>query len=85
MSKYKVEDVVLVYEQTPTFEHGAVCQVIDKDANAEEYLVADLRDVGKADRDINVILQYYAKWVKPENMRKLSFEREQSFWRRIFG
>lgn len=74
MSKLNPEDVVLVYKGTPTFEDGMVGQIIDKDPNDGSYLVADLRDIGKADRDIGVILERYGKWVKPEHMEKLDFE-----------
>ncbi len=84
MSDYKTQDVVLVYKGTPTFEDGMVGQVIDKDPNDGSYLVADLRDIGKADRDIGIILERYGKWVKPEHMRKLEFEKE-SFWSRLKG
>lgn len=75
MNNFNVEDVVLVYKDTPTFEDGAVCQIIDRDPNDDSYAVADLRDIGKANKDIGVILNRYAKWVKPENMVKLEFEK----------
>lgn len=79
MSNLKPEDVVLVYKDTPTFEDGMIGQIIDKDPNDGSYLVADLRDIGKADRDIGVILERYGKWVKPEHMCKLEFEKQSSF------
>lgn len=75
MNDFNVEDVVLVYKDTPTFEDGAICQVIDRDPNDNSYAIADLRDIGKADRDISVILNRYVKWVSPENMIKLEFDK----------
>ena len=75
MSQFKTEDVVLVYEGTPTFEDGMVGQIIDRDPNDDYYAVADLRDIGKADRDIGVILERHVKWIHPENMVKLEFDR----------
>ena len=75
MSKFNIEDVVLLYKGTPTFEDGAVCQIIDRDPNDESYIVADLRDIGKADRDVNVILRRHTKWVKSEHMQKLEFDK----------
>ncbi len=78
-NKFKTEDVVLVYKNTPTFEEGTVAQIIDKDVNEDEYLVADLRDVGKADRDIGALLQYHAKWVKAENMRVVKFSKPAKY------
>lgn len=77
MNDFNVEDVVLVYKETPTFEEGAICQVIDRDPNDNSYAVADLRDIGKADRDISIILNRYAKWVNPENMVKLEFDKPE--------
>jgi len=74
MSKFKTEDVVLVYEDTPTFEGGAICQVIDRDPNDNSYAIADLRDIGKADMDIAIILKRHVKWVKPEHMQLLQFK-----------
>lgn len=76
MSNFNIEDVVLVYKDTPTFKDGTIAQIIDRDGNEpNEYLVADLRDIGKANRDINVILNRYGKWVKSENMHKLYFDK----------
>jgi hypothetical protein len=74
MKKFNVEDVVLIYKDTPTFLDGAVAQIIDRDPNDGSYAVADLRDIGKADRDINIILNRYSKWVSPEHMVKLTFD-----------
>lgn len=73
--KYKIEDVVLVYKDTPTFEEGTIAQVIDHDPNDDSYAIADLRDVGRADQDIMKILNLYVKWVKPENMKLLTFNK----------
>ncbi len=84
-NKFNVEDVVLVYKNTPTFKDGAICQVIDRDPNDDSYSVADLRDIGKADRDIGIILNRYAKWVKPENMKKLYFEPKKNYTRYLIG
>ena len=82
--KFQVEDVVLVYKKTPTFEEGAVCQIIDKDPNDNSYAVADLRDIGKADRDIDTILRRYVKWVNPENMSRLTFDKPENIFRRFW-
>jgi hypothetical protein len=75
MNEFKVEDVVIVYKDTPTFKDGAVAQIIDKDPNDGSYAVADLRDVGKADRDIQKLLTRYVKWVDPTNMSKIEFKK----------
>ena len=75
--KFNVEDVVLIYKDTPTFKDGTVGQIIDRDPNDDSYAVADLRDIGKADRDISIILNRYVKWVKPEHMVKLSFDKPE--------
>jgi hypothetical protein len=80
MKKFNVEDVVLVYKDTPTFKDGTVGQIIDRDPHDNSYAVADLRDIGKADRDIGTILNRHAKWVKPENMTKLNFEKPKKNW-----
>lgn len=77
MNDFNVEDVVLVYKDTPTFKDGAICQVIDRDPNDNSYAVADLRDIGKADRDIAVILKNHVKWVDPSNMVKLEFDKPE--------
>lgn len=75
MKEFNVEDVVLIYKNTPTFTDGTIAQVIDRDPNDNSYAVADLRDIGKADKDIGIILNRYAKWVKPDDMVKLSFDK----------
>jgi hypothetical protein len=77
MKDFEVEDVVIIYENTPTFEGGTIAQIIDKDPNDNSYAVADLRDIGKADRDINVILQRYVKWVDSQNMDKIDFKKPE--------
>lgn len=85
MDEYKVADIVLIYRGTPTFEEGNVGQIIDRDPDNNDYLVAPLRDIGKVDGDINKILQRYGKWVKPENMTKLEFDKPKLAWyKRIF-
>ena len=83
MKEFEIEDVVLIYENTPTFEEGAICQVIDRDPNDNSYAVADMRDIGKADRDIDVILRRHVKWVSPTDMIRLTFNRPESLWQRI--
>lgn len=75
MNDFNVEDVVLVYKDTPTFKDGTIAQVIDRDPHDNSYAVADLRDVGRADRDISIILERYVKWVDPKNMKLLTFDR----------
>lgn len=77
-NKFSVEDVVLVYKDTPTFKDGTVGQIIDRDPHDDSYAVADLRDIGKADRDISTILNRHVKWVKPENMVALTFDRPKA-------
>lgn len=83
MTKFNVEDVVVIYKDTPTFNEGTVAQIIDRDPNDNSYAVADLRDVGKADRDIGIILNRYVKWVKPENMQKLNFNKPKFDYLRL--
>ena len=83
MIKFEVEDVVLVYKDTPTFKDGTIAQVIDRDPEDNSYAVADLRDIGKANKDLGIILTHYVKWVKPENMYKLSFDRPETSSRAI--
>jgi hypothetical protein len=79
MSNFNVEDIVIVYTGTPTFIDGSVGQIIDRDPNDNSYLVADLRHVGKANMDIGVIMKHYGKWVKPENMKKISLDKPKVF------
>ena len=74
MNKFEIEDVVLIYKGAPTFVDGMVGQIIDRDPHDDSYAVADLRDIGKANRDIGVILNNYTKWVSPDYMVKLSFD-----------
>lgn len=78
MSDFKPEDIVLVYTDTPTFEDGTVAQIIDRDPNDDSYSIVELKDIAKAKG--NVIKLYdMAKWVKPENMTKLSFVKPDKF------
>lgn len=84
MSKYKVSDVVLIYEGNKAFPDGTVAQVIDYDPHDDSYAIADLRDIGIAGGDIGKILNRGLQWAKPEEMRKLTFKKE-SLWQRIFN
>lgn len=82
--KYKVEQVMLVYDDTPTFEGGAVVQIIDFDSHHGSYLVSTLQDVGKKDRDIQRLLDT-GKWVKETDVVPLYFNRPKSLWQKFLG
>jgi hypothetical protein len=69
----------MVYKETPTFEGGELVKVLDRDPNDGSLAVATLEDVYRRDGDIIKLLQNSAKWVKPEHIQKLTFERERKY------
>lgn len=77
-TNFDLDDIVLVYEDTPTFEKGAICQIIDRDPNDGSFAVADIRDMAVAQYNLTKILNRYSKWVKPEHMIKLEFKKPKS-------
>lgn len=73
--KYKPQDILVVYKGTPTFQFGALVQVIDYDPHDNSFLVAPLQDVYKYDGDIIKLMENSSKWIKQENAELVSFNR----------
>lgn len=75
--RYEIADVVIVCRGAETIEDGMVAQVIDRDPIDNSYLLADMRDVGKANCDIPTLLNnpFKLKWVKTEYMKHVDFDK----------
>jgi hypothetical protein len=81
MEEYKVDDLVLIYEGTPTYEDGTLGKVIDRDISGDwdpepSYFVATLEEVYSAEGDIGKLMGQ-AKWVSQENITKVVFEKPE--------
>ena len=81
MEEYKVDDLVLIYEGTPTYEDGTLAKVIDRDISGEwdpdpSYFVVTLEEVYSSGGDI-LELMGQAKWVSSENLTGVDFEKPE--------
>jgi len=77
--KINEDDIYLVYAETPTFAEGELVKILDYDSNDKSYAVAPLSDVYKFKGNIGRLLENSAKWVKPDNMTKLSYVKPSKF------
>lgn len=79
-----INDICVVYEGTPTFEFGAVVQIVDRDGNEpDQFAVATLQEVGKCRHDYEIY--DYVKWVHKDNLKVVDYTKPQSLWKRLFG
>lgn len=70
MSKQiQVNDLVIVYKDTPCFVGGAIVKVIDRDPDTGDFFCG---------KDMETAL-----WIKPENMQKIVFDRPKKDWKII--
>lgn len=73
--KYRVNDTLVVYHGLNNFyNEGAVVRVLDHDSNDKAYLVVSLQDEGKANGDLNKVLNNFSQWVREEHCTKVGFE-----------
>ena len=72
--KYKVDDLVMIYKDTPTYVDGGLAKVVDFTSADKTYLVGDLDLVIRVHGDLNRVMDN-AKWVAEENLELVAFER----------
>lgn len=72
--KYKVDDLVMIYKETPTYFEGGLAKIVDFTSADRTYLVGDLDLVLRTNGDINRVMDN-AKWVAEENLELVTFER----------
>lgn len=75
--KYKPSDLVKVFKNTPTFIDGQICVVLDRDPEDDSLSVAPLEVTALEEYDTIRLLKNHAKWVKKEDVEKISFNRSK--------
>ena len=75
--KYKVEDLLVVYKDTPTFKDGAIVKVIERDPNDGSYSVASLESIFETKGDKIKLTCYHCKWVKEQDVYPITFNRRK--------
>lgn len=78
-----IDTIIIIYENTPTFENGAIAKIVDRDPHDESYAVAELSDIYKENGDITKILERHVKWVKVHDFYPVYFERKKTWTQRL--
>jgi hypothetical protein len=75
--KYKREDRVIVYENTPFFRYGGVAIVIDRDPIDNTYAVVSLEDAVKGKFNVEKF-QKSLQWVKETQVELIAIYEPKS-------